>query len=458
MTSQAPTIFSLQAPKDVSLTEIEAELNQIWQSYGIAGEEGTLPAATRATTFTLVVYEPEETQLLLATLGYYQGPIDGIFGPQMQSALREVQKQHGLAETGTSTDETVAVLRQELAKRHSNGAAGDGSGNKASSGLNSSSPTIADEIAIRNPCRIINLSPVAGEDVGVKAQVSAYCPIQKQSSSTLVCCEYITLTGTAAALERIGGMIPALLIGGLPKFLWWKGTPDLNNSLFKRLSAVCNNVIVDSCYFNETENDLLNLQELVENGVPLADLNWRRLSGWQELTAEAYDPPQRRAALPEVDRVNIDYEKGSSVQALMFLGWLASRLQWRPVSYQKETGDYDILKVSFLTSEQRQVQAELAGVPVADTGDIPGDLIALRLSSTNAQANCGTLICSETGGCMRLETQGGAQSQGLFQHVTSLSEQKAEVLLSQQVQRWGREALFEESLAVTAQILKLANG
>ncbi len=86
----------------------------------------------------------------------------------------------------------------------------------------------------------------------------------------------------------------------------------------------------------------------------------------------------------------------------------------------------------------------MAGVPVADIGEIVGDLIALRLSSSNTEANCGTVICTETGGCMRMETQGGAQSAGLFQQVNSLAEQKPEFLLSQQVQRWGREALFEE--------------
>ncbi|MFM6184425.1 MAG: oxidoreductase, partial [Dolichospermum sp.] len=47
MVSQAPTIFPLQAPKDVSLSDIEVELNQVWQSYGISGEDGALPAATR---------------------------------------------------------------------------------------------------------------------------------------------------------------------------------------------------------------------------------------------------------------------------------------------------------------------------------------------------------------------------------------------------------------------------
>ncbi|MBF2063903.1 MAG: glucose-6-phosphate dehydrogenase assembly protein OpcA [Calothrix sp. C42_A2020_038] len=451
MVSQAPTIYSLQAPKDVSLTEIEAELGQIWQSYGMAGEDGALPAATRATTFTLVVYEPEETQQLLAALGFYTGPIDGILGPQTQAALREAQKAYKIPETGTPTPDTLTVLRGELAKGKASGTISEA----VTYGADSKSPRIADEIALRNPCRIVTLSPVAGTDEGVKAQVAAYCPIHKQSSNALVCCEYITLTGTATALERIGGMIPALLIGGLPKFLWWKATPDPNNSLFKRLSAVCNNVIVDSCYFNEPEKDLLNLQALVESGIPLADLNWRRISGWQELTAEAYDPPNRRAALTEVDRVNIDYEKASPVQALLFLGWLASRLNWKPVGYQHEKGDYDITKIKFLSSDQRHIEVELAGVPTGDGGDIPGDLIALRLSSTNINADCGTLICSETGGCMRMETQGGAQSTGLFQQVSSLSEQKAEALLSQQVQRWGHEALLEESLAVTAQILKL---
>ncbi|MBD2388395.1 glucose-6-phosphate dehydrogenase assembly protein OpcA [Cylindrospermum sp. FACHB-282] len=455
MAPQAPTIFSLQAPKDVSLTEIEAELTQIWQSYGITGEDGGLPAATRATTFTLVVYEPEETQYLLAASGFYNGPIDGILGPQTETALREVQKQYELPQTGTPTKETLAILREESAKHQRNGALDNGAGISYSS--SSASPTIADEIAIRNPCRIIALCPVAGEDEGVKAQVSAYCPIQKQSSSTLICCEYITLSGTASALERIGGMIPALLIGGLPKFLWWKATPDPNNSLFKRLAAVCNNVIVDSCHFNAPESDLLSLEELVETSIPLADLNWRRLAAWQELTAEAYDSPNRRAALKEIDRVTIDYEKGNPAQALLFLGWLASRLNWEPVSYQRESGDYDITRIRFVAQDQRQVEAELAGVPVADVGDIVGDLIALRLSSTNPKADCGTVICSETGGCMRMETHGGAQSAGLFQQVTSLSEQKAEVLLSQQVQRWGREALFEESLGAIAKTLKLGN-
>ena len=236
--------------------------------------------------------------------------------------------------------------------------------------MDAKSPRIADEIALRNPCRIIALQDGSqGKTRRVKAKVLPIAQFKSSLQVHSICYEYIALSGTTAALERIGGMIPALLIGGLPKFLWWKATPDPNNALFKRLAAVCNNVMVDSCEFNP-ESDLLNLQKLVETGVPLADLNWRGLSAWQELTAEAYNPPLRRASLLQevFDRVTIDYEKGNPAQALMFLGWLASRLEWSPVSCEKESGDYQISKISFLTQDQRQVQAELAGVPVADGG------------------------------------------------------------------------------------------
>lgn len=456
MTTQTAPIFSLQQPKDVSINEIEAELSKIWQAFNAVGDEGTIPAATRATTFSLLVYEPEETQQLLAVLGFYTGPVDGIGGPRMEAALRQAQKTYGLPVTGKSNPQTLAKLREVYLQQR---AAADKTGENGSSrtqyALDAKS-SLADEIASRNPCRIITLCPVSGDDEGVSAQVSAYCPIQKHSQSMLVCCEYITLKGTVEALERVGGMIGALMIGELPKFLWWKATPDINQGLFKRLAEECSSAIVDSCTFNTPEEDLLRVQNLIDLGIPVADLNWRRLAAWQELTAEAFDPPERRAAIAEIDQVTIDYEKGNPNQALMFLGWLASRLHWKPVSYEQEGGDYEIKRIQFVAGDQRTVKVELAGIPTADWGDIPGDLVALRLSSTNPKADCNTVLCSETTGCMRMEAHGGAQAYRI-QQVAPMSDRKAEPLLSEQLQRWGREMLYEESLAVTAEILKLAN-
>lgn len=446
MAPQSAPLVSLQAPTDVSLNEINAELSKIWSNNNTSGNGGTSPTATRAATFSLVVYEPEETQQLLAALGYYTGPVDGIYGPRMQAALRSAQTALGLAETGKPNPETLAKLRQAMTEKQNSQASGYI--------LDAGGAGIADAIASQSPCRVISLFPMGGEDEGVTAQLSAYCPVKKKNRSSLICCEYISLKGTETALDRVGGLVQSLLIGGLPKFLWWKAVPNANIELFQRLASACNSVIVDSSQYLDAQQELSNLQDLIAQGTNIVDLNWRRLAAWQELTAEAFDPPTRREALNEVDKVTLDYEKGNPAQALMFLGWLASRLQWQPVAFESEGGDYDLKRIKFVNSEQRSIQAELAAIPT-HPGEVAGDLIDLKLASTNLQADCCTVLCSETRGCMRMEAGGGAQSCRI-QHVTPLQDQSSETLLSQQLQRWDQDVLYTESLAVTAQILKLA--
>lgn len=438
-------IVALQKPKDISLYEIEAELRNIWLSQ--SGGKAT-PIATRAATFSMVIYEPEEFQQLLGNLGFYDGPIDGIHGPKTREAIREAQKVYGMRITGRMDSETLAKLRLEFAKTPED--------RQDIPNINARGFSISDAIAAQNPCRIITLCPILGEDTGVTAQVSAYCPIQKGGeASHLVCCEYITLRGTKDALSRVSEMVVSLMIPDLPKFLWWKATPNPEQELFGTLSERSNCTIVDSGYFSDPESELLKMQTEIENEVYISDLNWHRLSAWQELAAASYDPPERREALAELDTIAIDYEKGNAAQALMFLGWFASRLDWEPLSWIEEGGDYDLVYVKFKGANDREITAELAGIPVADLGEIPGDLVGLRLSSKqNPEANCCTILCSETTGCMRMESGGIAQSCRTEQ-VSSLTDQKAELLMAQQLQRWGQDLLYEESLAVTARILKL---
>ncbi len=436
-------IVALQKPKDISLDEISAELSNIWRSQSVPGGNSV---ATRATTFSMVVYEPEEFQQLLAALGFYDGAIDGIYGPQTKAAVKKAQTTYNLKITGRVGPHTLRKLREEFTNLPPE--------RKKINNLDTRGFNISEAIATQNPCRIITLCPTFGEDEGVTAQVSVYCPIQKSSTSNLVCCEYITIRGTKQALERVGDLVKSLMIPGLPKFVWWKATPNPEQELFKQLSGSCNCIIVDSSYFSDPESELLKMQDLIDAETYIADLNWHRLSSWQELTAAAFDPPERRASLGDIDRITIDYEKGNATQALMFLGWFASRLGWQPISCTEERGDYDIKRIKFIGSNHKTIEAELAGAPTADWGEIPGDLIGLRLTSTNCNANCCTILCSETTGCMRMEAGGSAQNCRTEQ-VTPLSDQKAESLMSQQLQRWGRDVLYEESLAVTAQILKL---
>lgn len=437
------TLVALQKPKDVSFDEVEAELGKIWLSQN-GGKAG--PVATRAATFSMVVYEPEEFQQLLGSLGFYHGEIDGINGQLTRDAIREAQKTYNLNQTGRVGIHTLIKLREEFAKLPPD--------KQKITNFDARGFSLSEMIAAQNPCRIVTLCPILGEDKGVTAQVSAYCPIQKKSAPSLICCEYITLRGTKEALERVSELVTSLLIPDLPKFVWWKATPNPEQQLFKHLSESSNCIIVDSSYFSDPESELLKIQALIDEEIYIADLNWHRLSAWQELTAAAFDPPERRASLGEIDGITIDYEKGNAAQALMFLGWFASRLNWQPISYEAKGGDYDINHIKFIGPNDREILAELAAIPTADYGEIPGDLIGLRLVSSNPNADCCTILCSETTGCMRLEA-GGSAASCRTEQVTALTDQKAESLMTQQLQRWGRDMLYEESLSVTAQILKL---
>jgi glucose-6-phosphate dehydrogenase assembly protein OpcA len=451
MSTSSASLIALQAPTDVSLEAVNAELNKLWTNDAHLEDDAILSGVTRAATFSLIVYEPSEVQQLLAELGYYTGPVDGIGGPRTKAAIQAAQSKFGLDTDGRSSAELLhKLLEQRTAQRSQSNSDIIPTMSYA---LDAGGAGMADEVARQNPCRIIALCPVSESTGGVRAQVSAYCPVQKNGGSSLICCEYITLKGTDTELAEVCGFIQSLVIGDLPKFLWWKAIPEWDQELFRKLATFCNLTIVDSSTFADTATALLNIHSLHQKGINVSDLNWRRLSAWQELTAEAFDPPSRRAALAEVDRFVLDHEAGNSAQAFLFLGWLASRLKWHPVSHTEDGGDYNLRRIQFTNDEQRSIEAELAAIPMADAGDVIGDLIDFKLSSTNLEADCCTIICSETRGCMRMEAGGGAQSCRV-QHVTPLADHSAELLMSQQLRRWGRDVLFEESLALVAQILQ----
>jgi len=54
-----------------------------------------------------------DAQQRLHTVGYYDGPVDGLWGPETQSALLRFQRNRGIEPTGKLDDETANVLRSD---------------------------------------------------------------------------------------------------------------------------------------------------------------------------------------------------------------------------------------------------------------------------------------------------------------------------------------------------------
>ena len=68
---------------------------------------GTTPAKPSASVMKL--------QQELGQLNYYEGPVDGVMGPQTIAAIKDLQRQAGLPQTGQMNAATQAALANYLA-------------------------------------------------------------------------------------------------------------------------------------------------------------------------------------------------------------------------------------------------------------------------------------------------------------------------------------------------------
>jgi peptidoglycan hydrolase-like protein with peptidoglycan-binding domain len=80
-----------------------------------AGSQGHATPSTPSGSHTVAPSAAVKTlQQELAQLNYYEGPIDGIMGPQTVQAIQDLQRQAGLPQTGTMNSATEAALHNYL--------------------------------------------------------------------------------------------------------------------------------------------------------------------------------------------------------------------------------------------------------------------------------------------------------------------------------------------------------
>jgi peptidoglycan hydrolase-like protein with peptidoglycan-binding domain len=81
-------------------------------SHGSTPSGGTTPAKPSAAV--------EKLQQELGQLNYYEGPVDGVMGPQTIAAIKDLQRQANLPQTGTMNAATTAALANYLAHGNNN--------------------------------------------------------------------------------------------------------------------------------------------------------------------------------------------------------------------------------------------------------------------------------------------------------------------------------------------------
>ena len=195
--------------------------------------------------------------------------------------------------------------------------------------------TVAD-LALRHPSRAIVLLGDRDRD-GVVASVQLHCHVPPSDGAQPVLYEQILARVRGDFDERVASVVIPLLVPDLPVFLWWTGTPPSDARHLDDLVTLADRFIIDSADFARPDHTLPEVARLARHRVAITDLNWARLTHWRELIAQFFDVPAWRPFLDGVTgiragfAVDMDGRDIHPSQALLLLGWLSSRLGWRPI-------------------------------------------------------------------------------------------------------------------------------
>jgi len=192
------------------------------------------------------------------------------------------------------------------------------------------------DLALRHPSRAIVLLGDRDRD-GVVASVQLHCHVPQSDGAKPVLYEQILARVRGDFDERVASVVIPLLVPDLPVFLWWTGTPPSDARHLDDLVTLADRFIIDSADFARADRTLPEIARLARHRVAITDLNWARLTHWRELIAQFFDVPAWRPFLDGIGGIRVGFAvdmDGRDIhpsQALLLLGWLASRLGWRPV-------------------------------------------------------------------------------------------------------------------------------
>ena len=199
-------------------------------------------------------------------------------------------------------------------------------------------------------------------------------------------CTREAVDGATISTERIelgvGGFSPdiiastvnALRIGDVPDVLWWTSRSLNESGVFEQILPLMDVLIVDSSGLDAEENAICEVANFAgqSHEIFLRDLAYMRLSPWQDMIAQFFDDERFVADLESIESVAV--AAGSSAEAFYLVGWLASRLQWKPcarfllcdrsgreihVKFERKGGMRRVLRVALATSS-RTFAAELS--------------------------------------------------------------------------------------------------
>lgn len=398
--------LTLQAPLDVPPAEVTPYLDRLWK--------GMVEGSSGAATFTLLVWEPSWLEQQLVRVGLIDGPIRGFDRSDLMTAARQAVSDCGLPLSTAPMDPRLAW------------ALGQKPGHQSSADLRGQ--VVESAISAHMPRRLITLAPTLDAGRPLETMVAAYCPLPEEGGTGAACGDAVVLRGGMGAIQQNLHLIQPLVGDDLPCWVWWNSSLDEPPEMLEALAPIPRRLVIDTS-LGQPSRCLEVLLARIEAGQAVNDLNWLRLRSWRESLAMVFDPPARRPALNHVVQLDIDVEGHHLVKGLLLAAWMADRLGWHLLNSSSVADDGNGIGVSaeFERTDGVAVRFRLMPVPVGVAKTHPGAILGLRLiCNPEDQPPLCVILCSESGGCMRLES-GGMAAMELAEDVVPLPLESEEM-------------------------------
>ncbi|MBJ7458701.1 MAG: glucose-6-phosphate dehydrogenase assembly protein OpcA [Thermoleophilaceae bacterium] len=184
--------------------------------------------------------------------------------------------------------------------------------------------------------------------------------------------ERIEIDCGADQLDHLDTIIYPVLATEVGTVVW---SPHGHPEAVDALRGLATTVLIDSLEIPDWHDAIARIAELSEHA-EVSDLAWLRSNPWRERVAAAFDPVVWRPQLDAINRVVVRMHPGSTLAALLWLGWIASRLEWTPHVLEL---DADNDKSGHATGPAGQIELLLEN---DDTMPVPG-LSGLTIETSN---------------------------------------------------------------------------
>jgi hypothetical protein len=138
--------------------------------------------------------------------------------------------------------------------------------------------------------------------------------------------ETIVIELGARHMDDLLTIADPLVVTDLPTLLW---SPHGHPEAVGALAPLAQEILIDSAAEPVWRDALAHASDLAQR-LYVVDLAWLRSTPWRERIAAAFQYPPRRDELETITAVTIRHHPDSTVSAMLLIGWLSSRLGWKP--------------------------------------------------------------------------------------------------------------------------------